>query len=98
MRKKGEELTPTAAIDNGWHEFIMFGLDYERFCRGSFGAMIYHQPFTRADKANARGLKQGVSRDRAIALIGEVSSNWNGPAGLDSAYDCTGDCCPIYGD
>src|SRR5438105_443043 len=35
---------PNKRIDLVWHEFILFTLDYDRFCNDSFGTFIHHTP------------------------------------------------------
>lgn len=37
-------LTPTERVDKGWHAFILFTRDYEKFCKEFFGHFIHHTP------------------------------------------------------
>src|SRR5690348_8802846 len=32
-------------VDEAWHTFILFTLDYSRFCDEVFGRFIHHHPF-----------------------------------------------------
>jgi len=35
---------PSQAVDDAWHEFILFTRHYERFCRSAFGRFLHHTP------------------------------------------------------
>lgn len=35
---------PSQAVDDAWHEFILFTRQYERFCRTAFGRFLHHTP------------------------------------------------------
>lgn len=35
---------PSQAVDEAWHEFILFTRNYERFCRQAFGRFLHHTP------------------------------------------------------
>jgi hypothetical protein len=35
---------PSAAVDDAWHEFILFTRDYDRFCQKAFGQFLHHTP------------------------------------------------------
>ena len=35
---------PSQAVDDAWHEFILFTRHYERFCRNAFGRFLHHTP------------------------------------------------------
>ena len=37
-------LTPSRAIDDAWHEFILCTHSYSEFCTRYFGRMIHHHP------------------------------------------------------
>jgi len=41
---------PLWILDEMWHTFLLYSIDYERFCQKYFGEMIYHQPIARAQK------------------------------------------------
>lgn len=98
-----KEITPTHAVDEGWHGFIMFTREYQRFCKDYFGFVIHHEPFTLADKRNKRGAPMKVGAEIAQALLGTaLSKNWetiqSPTAGDCTGGDCSGDCCPLFGD
>ena len=35
---------PSQAVDDAWHEFILFTRQYARFCKGAFGRFLHHTP------------------------------------------------------
>jgi hypothetical protein len=35
---------PSQAVDDAWHEFILFTRHYHRFCKGAFGRFLHHTP------------------------------------------------------
>lgn len=35
---------PSQAVDDLWHEFILYTKNYERFCRQAFGGFLHHTP------------------------------------------------------
>ena len=42
--KKGMVAMPSQAVDDAWHEFILFTRQYQRFCANSFGRFLHHTP------------------------------------------------------
>ncbi|MBX9618848.1 MAG: hypothetical protein K2X10_06845 [Hyphomicrobiales bacterium] len=48
---------PSQAVDELWHEFILFTRDYEDFCKNAFGSFLHHTP--------AVVLDGGENRDNA---------------------------------
>lgn len=45
-RSAGRRLVamPSQAVDDAWHEFILFTRHYDRFCRQAFGRFLHHTP------------------------------------------------------
>src|ERR1700730_8937382 len=43
-------VAPPPKIDDGWHTFIIFTLDYQKFCERYFGRFMHHRPHGLADK------------------------------------------------
>jgi hypothetical protein len=41
-------------IDEMWHNFVLFTLDYTRYCNDRFGRYIHHAPTTLRDKERRR--------------------------------------------
>lgn len=35
---------PSQAVDDAWHEFILFSAEYEKFCQNAFGRFLHHTP------------------------------------------------------
>lgn len=35
---------PSQAVDDAWHEFILFTRHYDKFCRRAFGRFLHHTP------------------------------------------------------
>lgn len=35
---------PSQAVDDAWHEFILFTRQYDKFCRHAFGRFLHHTP------------------------------------------------------
>jgi hypothetical protein len=35
---------PSVAVDDAWHEFILFTREYARFCQAAFGHFLHHTP------------------------------------------------------
>jgi len=97
-------ITPTNAIDQGWHEFIMFTKDYTLFCKEYFGIFIHHNPFTRSDRLNNIAAPMSIAINLAKAISEKpLSKNWvPSPTGkaecnCNGAGNCSGDCCPVWG-
>ncbi len=40
----GRALTPSRAVDDAWHEFILCTRSYGEFCARHFGRMVHHHP------------------------------------------------------
>lgn len=45
---------PSAAVDDAWHEFILFTRDYDAFCQRAFGRFLHHTPTVGLGVDNAR--------------------------------------------
>ncbi len=45
---------PLLIIDEMWHNFVLFTLDYARYCTDCFGRYIHHAPTTQRDKERRR--------------------------------------------
>jgi hypothetical protein len=45
-RKAGRRMVamPSQAVDDAWHEFILFTRQYNKFCRHAFGRFLHHTP------------------------------------------------------
>lgn len=45
-RRAGRRMVamPSQAVDDAWHEFILFTRQYDQFCRRAFGRFLHHTP------------------------------------------------------
>lgn len=68
---------PTIAIDEGWHEFVLYTRDYREFCMTMFGRVIEHEPDSYFAEP-AQGTKDQMVAMVSIATqaFGELSPNW----------------------
>ena len=100
--------SPTKAIDEGWHAFLLFTKDYAQFCQRFFGRFIHHEPHRMANP-NRTGSSATKTRDAARTLFGDVlSPNWSptfvntaecSKSGCNCSPDTGGggsDCTPDY--
>lgn len=52
--QNGGRRVPNEREDEAWHCFILFMMDYRKFCYKYFGKLIYHRP-TRTEDSTAKG-------------------------------------------
>jgi hypothetical protein len=83
---RGEPLSPSRAVDAGWHIFVLHTRDYREFCGQVGGRFIDHVP---TDD------RPGESGQRALALGRTVTAMRRAGYAVDdvlwfSAADCTG--------
>ncbi|MEX2369304.1 MAG: hypothetical protein WD552_02865 [Candidatus Paceibacterota bacterium] len=88
-----ESISPNETLDFGWHEFILFMRDYEKFCQDYFGELIYHRPRYLDDlPSNNEGSQRAL--DLAREVFGEeLSENWDYPKLESAAGAPCGDSC-----
>lgn len=85
-------IAPTPVIDTGWHTFILFTMDYQKFCHKYFGQFIHHRP-RRPEDVKPVGL--GIPRSVEVIrrhFNGNVPKNWEYPATIKDS-DCITTCC-----
>lgn len=64
--RRGGDFSPQSEIvDEAWHNFMLFSLDYQNFCMKYFGRFIHHQPFNSSQPVECDG--RGV-RNTKLAL------------------------------
>ncbi|SCG01273.1 hypothetical protein GA0115255_116148, partial [Streptomyces sp. Ncost-T6T-2b] len=61
----GTELSPSKAVDVGWHTFILHTVDYAEFCERVAGRFIHHVPTEDAQT----GEDSGAARQRTLDAI-----------------------------
>jgi hypothetical protein len=74
-------VAPPPKVDEGWHTFIIFTLDYQNFCGEFFGRFLHHRPQRPTDRPDG-----GMVVRKTIELlgaqfggIGRLSKNWRFP-------------------
>ena len=81
----GKPLAPSKKIDELWHNFILFTMDYEEFCLTRLGHFVHHRPRRRCEAPVAMLDTVSVARQ----AFGEISENWVDPV---QANDDCGTC------
>lgn len=82
-----ESLSPTKMIDEGWHNFILYTIDYANFCQANFGHFIHHIP------TNPLSIKKPAKIKDTLVLakneFGVLSKFWTVAKGDSKFGDCT---------
>ena len=60
---------PSQAVDDAWHEFILFTRHYDRFCRSAFGRFLHHTPAEAMPSPTAAS--EGIKRAWRLACARE---------------------------
>ncbi len=81
-------LIPPPDVDEVWHNFILFTVDYASFCERFLGKFIHHRPRRRDDPPTGNGFTVKDTLEVAKANFGELSKNWNYP-GVCSKSKCS---------
>ena len=76
--KYEQPMIPTKAIDEGWHNFILFTQDYEKFCKSVLGKFVHHQPTPPSEQNPDRQkiVHASTLRIAKSEFLGELSENW----------------------
>lgn len=72
----GKPLVPSKKIDQMWHDFILFTMDYSEFCEVRLGRFIHHRPRRRDDEVGQGGTPVGVTLKLAKQAFGTLSKYW----------------------
>lgn len=56
----GSNLSPTKAVDPGWHAFILHTEDYAEFCDRIAGGFIHHRPVCNDDIRSGSALARTI--------------------------------------
>jgi len=78
-------LSPSKAVDAGWHAFILHTADYAEFCDRVAGRYIHHTPTGPGDSGVHQAMAAATAAMRAAGLHVDTAL-WN------LAPDCTSDC------
>lgn len=68
-RYPGRHLSPSEAVDAGWHAFILHTADYAEFCERIAGRFIHHRPYGPGEAApeqQAIGATIAAMRDAGL--------------------------------
>lgn len=71
------DMIPTPTIDEGWHAFVLFTEDYERFCFDHFGSFIHHSPHREHEPAAERTVLVPTIDAMHAHFGGIPSQNWH---------------------
>jgi hypothetical protein len=94
-----KHLAPTKKIDAGWHAFLMFTRDYQRFCQNYFARFVHHEP-RRLTDAPPTFNHLAATFDVARKVFGPtLSENWTQQvrAADCETFSCTSRCSPDTG-
>ena len=69
---------PTKALDEGWHNFILFTEDYANFCEKLLGKFVHHRPKSPRDSIPARqqAAYESMLRIARDEFTFPLSTNW----------------------
>ena len=59
MNTANDRVTPSRALDEVWHNFLLHTRDYQDFCQDHFGRMIHHKPTIVSNEADALTMMNG---------------------------------------
>ncbi|HWD90795.1 MAG TPA: hypothetical protein VG938_00465 [Verrucomicrobiae bacterium] len=51
-------VAPTEKLDEMWHNFILYTMDYAEYCQTRFGLFVHHRPRRRDDPKSTRNMRQ----------------------------------------
>ena len=68
-------VAPTEKLDEMWHNFILYTMDYDEFCRTRLGIFVHHRPRRRDDPKSTRNMRQ-ETLDFALELFGALPTNF----------------------
>ena len=92
---------PSQAVDEAWHEFILFTREYKRFCEKALGRFLHHTPAeamksrTAAQRSIQRAWKFSCAREgiapkapKKLPLLFALDSLLNIPDGFNYSLNC----------
>jgi hypothetical protein len=74
---------PSRAVDDAWHEFILFTRDYHVFCEAAFGRYLHHTPNSKG--ASTQAVQDEMLRTWDFANRSPTSTNNLANAGIAAA-------------
>lgn len=76
----GKGMCPTKAIDEAWHNFILFTKDYHKFCKQIAGEYLHHVPHVGDNKPSEEESKALYDKTQEnifkLFNINHLSDNW----------------------
>jgi hypothetical protein len=86
-------VAPTEKLDEMWHNFILYTMDYDEFCRTRLGIFVHHRPRRRDDPKSTRNMRQ-ETLDFALELFGELPTHFKYTHAemFKASSDCVNSC------
>ena len=84
-----EPVAPTEQIDDLWHNYILFTMDYAEFCETVLGKFIHHRPRKRGDMPTERNIPF-ETRQLAMKIFGDLSGFWRYKNMASDCLTCAG--------
>jgi hypothetical protein len=86
-------VAPTEKLDEMWHNFILYTMDYDEFCKTRLGLFVHHRPRRRDDPKSTRNMRQ-ETLDFAHALFGflPVNFKYTHAEMFKASNDCVNSC------
>lgn len=88
-----KSVAPTEKVDELWHAFLLFTMDYEEFCEIRLGVFVHHRPRRRDDPKSNRNMRQ-ETLDFAVELFGTLPKHfqYTHQEMFKASSDCVNSC------
>ncbi|WP_406730830.1 glycine-rich domain-containing protein [Streptomyces sp. NBC_01794] len=88
-------LSPSKAVDPGWHAFMLHTREYARWCEVRFGRFIHHNPFPERQLFDGARMREAVDAIRAVGFTVDeelwgTAASCNPPACCRDGGGCGG--------
>lgn len=80
--------SPSPLVDIGWHEFLMYTREYQRFCEQIAGRFIHHSPTDLGDGATSKPTAKETLEFMVSHSIPFYMDQWR----FDGAMNCNNHC------
>lgn len=87
-------LSPPKMIDEAWHNFLLFTMEYKRFCDEYCGRFIHHFPFDGVPPDAKRKQTRLNTKNEAIRAGLVLSKYWHPTAEGGEDAECNRCCAP----
>ncbi|MGW6583460.1 glycine-rich domain-containing protein [Streptomyces globisporus] len=89
----GAELSPSKAVDVGWHTFILHTVDYAEFCERVAGRFIHHVPTSDAETGEGSAAARQRTLDAITAAGYRIDHElWPDAAKMGDCSQCHAGC------